>query len=90
MENKVQNNDQQILISGRSSLTVDKVLHIVFFDEQTLSVDTECGRIVVEGEELKLTSLDKENGRIILNGRINGAFYSEERIIRHGLGKLFK
>lgn len=90
MINQEQNIDQVIMINGRKTVCIDKVLHIIFFDDQTLSVDTECGRIVVEGEELKVESLDKENGKIILNGIINGVFYSEERILKRGIGKLFK
>lgn len=82
--------DQTIIINGRKAVSIDKVLHIVSFDEEALVIDTDGGRIILEGEELKVMSLDKENGKISLTGRIGGVFYSEERLSKRGIGKIFK
>ena len=82
--------DQTITVTGRRFVTIDKVLHILSFDEQTLVIDTDGGRIILEGEELKVTSLDKDNARISVTGKICGVFYSDEHISKRGIGKLFK
>ena len=82
--------DQTIIINGRKTVTIDKVMHIVRFDEETLVIDTDGGRIILEGEELKVMSLDKENKKISITGKISGVFYSEESLSKRGIGKLFR
>ena len=90
MINESQLLDQTIIINGRKTVTIDKVLHIVSFDEQALVIDTDGGRIILEGDNLKVMSLDKDNAKITLTGKISGVFYTEERLTKRGIGKIFK
>ena len=90
MQNESKAIDQVITINGRRFITIDKVSHIVRFDEEILVIETECGRIVIDGEELKVMSLDKDHAKINLEGKIHGVFYSDERQLKRGSGKLFK
>lgn len=90
MTNEAQKIEQTLLIKDRRTVTIDGVLHIVSFDEGMLVIDSEGGRIVVEGDGLKVEALDKQNAKISLVGKINGVFYSDERLLKRGFGKIFK
>ena len=45
---------------------------------------------MIDGEELKVMSLDKDHAKINLEGKLRGVFYSDERQLKRGSGKLFK
>ncbi len=81
---------QTVFLSDKSDLVIDGVQNILSFDERYVSLDTLGGRINIEGSELKVDSLQKENGKIHITGNISGVFYSSESIKRGAFSKLFK
>ncbi len=61
------------LIIGKS-FSMYGVSDIRGFDEGYVSLDTSSGKITVEGKELKIESLTKEDGHIFISGSISGVF----------------
>lgn len=59
------------------------------FDEGYVSLDTVSGRITVEGSNLKIESLTKEDGCIFIAGNISGVFIATEEKKRGFFGKIF-
>ena len=79
-----------IIIKERSSVKIDGVENVLGFDESYVSLMTVAGKIIVEGENLKIESLTKENGEIVISGKISAAFYEEQKGAKGLLSKIFK
>ena len=80
---------QTVTIDTRKLIKIDSVKNVAGFDESFVSLDTSEGRIVVEGEGLKIMSLNKDNGMIEITGRIDGVYYSGEKERRGVIRKIF-
>ena len=80
----------QTVMENREILKLNGVLSIESFGEDYLVLDTELGELSVEGKNLKIESLIKENGDIYITGKINGIFYKEKNDEKSFLRKLFK
>jgi sporulation protein YabP len=79
-----------LILEDRSSLTLKGALNILGFEEDIIILDTELGRLNIEGEELKIESLNKENKTVLIKGRISGLFYSEQKSAKGGIKGFFK
>ncbi len=77
-------------LKDRKKLTIDGVENVLGFDSDYVSLSTSLGRVGVEGEDLKIESLTKEIGEVVITGRINGIFYSDERQSKGVFKGLFK
>ena len=76
---------QSITLVNRRILTMGGVDDIAGFDEDTVILDTSMGRITVEGKEMKIESLTKEGGNILITGDISGIFCSDTPVKKKGL-----
>ena len=65
------------IIIGKS-FSMYGVSDIRGFDEGFVSLDTSLGKISIEGKDLKIESLSKEDGRIYVKGDICGVFLDSE------------
>ena len=79
-----------LIIKDRQSLTLDEVKNVIGFDEGYVSLETTSGKVAIEGDGLKIESLSKENGVILISGRIDGILYSDEKISKGVFSRLFK
>ena len=70
---------QSVVIKNRSQLTIDGVINVEGFDEGYVSILSAGGRIIVEGAELKIESLTKSDGVILICGRVDAVIYSDEK-----------
>lgn len=77
MEGSVFRN-QVLTLSEGKTLTISGVRDIIGFSDGEITLDGEGGKITVEGEELKIESLSKEGGNILITGEITGIFRSAE------------
>ena len=57
-------------VRERNNLSLDGVCNIVGFDETLVSLATSEGKIIIEGENLKIESLTRELGEIDISGKI--------------------
>ena len=80
----------QLVISNREKLTVNGVINVESFGEDYLILNTTLGELTVEGEDLKIESLTKENGEILIVGKIDGMFYKSEKSEKGFFKKIFK
>ena len=75
MENT--NTLQTLTLKSRRELTVDGVSHIISFDSEYVYVETNMGKLTVEGKDLVIDNLSKVEGRISILGEISAIYYSE-------------
>ncbi len=79
-----------LTVYDRKLLTLNGVDNVLGFDSDYVSLSTNMGRVGVEGEALKIESLTKEDGTVVISGKINGVYYSEEKASRGVFKGLFK
>ena len=60
------------------------------FNEETVSVLTSCGRLIIKGERLHIDKLNLESGEVSIDGKINAMQYIGNDNSRSRLSKLFK
>ncbi|HHT49102.1 MAG TPA: sporulation protein YabP [Firmicutes bacterium] len=86
-------NSHQLTLVKREKLTIDGVTNVGSYDPTELLLETEDGVLMIKGENLHLTQLNLEQGKIGLTGMINSLNYSNESLTQksRGLfGKIFK
>jgi len=64
-----------IHMQGRESAEVRGVSDVISFDEQTVLLDTVCGSLAIEGENLHIRVLNVEQGIVTMDGRIHSVGY---------------
>lgn len=81
---------QTVLLKDRSELQIDGVENIISFDETYVALETSSGKLNIEGNDLRVDSLCKEDGKIHITGAVKGIFYSSDCGKKGGIGRLFK
>ena len=64
---------------GREGIEISGVSDVVSFDDRGVVMDTLCGSMALEGEGLHITVLNITDGKVKVEGRINGVYYFEDR-----------
>lgn len=73
---KEERND--IAIRSRKHIDVTGVKEVLSFDEGSVSMITVCGEMNVEGENLKIGTLDTDSGIVSVDGKISAVIYYDE------------
>ena len=63
----------------REGIKIDGVSEVISFDEGGVSMNTLCGSMAVEGEGLRVTTLNTDGGIVEISGKINGIYYFENK-----------
>lgn len=79
-----------INILNRKSVKVDGVECVNGFDENYVSLSTKLGKLVIEGHNLKIENLSKENENIYVSGTIDNVFYVDSKEKSGILKNIFK
>lgn len=79
MNESVSQKRHSILSSQREGIKIEGVVDVVSFDERGVALETVCGSMAVEGEDLHVTVLNITDGKVEIEGRINGIYYYENR-----------
>ena len=71
---------QEHLISSRNraGFKISGVNDVLSVDESRVQFKTVCGDMIVEGEDLKVSSLDLDTGNVEVQGTLCGLFYIKE------------
>lgn len=79
-----------IMLDNRSKLVMTGAEDVSGFNEETVSVKTSCGTLVIKGERLHIDKLNLETGDVSIDGKINAMQYIGSDASRSKLAKLFK
>jgi len=66
----------KIEILQREQVRLQGVIHVESFDEQQVVVETDLGMLTLSGEEFHITSLDLDQGMMIVEGNFGALEYS--------------
>lgn len=67
-----------VYIDDRKSMKLTGICEIDSFDEQTVVLNTDLGRLTVKGDGLKITGLDVDSGDCGISGSIYGLAYTDD------------
>lgn len=93
MEAKKESRDKGELVTvyNRDRITVTGVLNIESFDDEYVMLSVVKGRVAIEGQGLKVTSLSHEGGDINITGNIKAVGFFEANEGRRGRSRgIFK
>ena len=90
MNDTINRDEYEMTVNNRERVSLNGVLNVSSFGEDFLSLNTALGEVIIEGSDLKIESLTKENGEILIIGKINGILYKDKREEKGFFGKLFK
>ena len=81
----------RITLVARQRLTVSGLNGVERFDEDSIALSTENGRLLVQGEDLHIEKLSLDGGDLLVEGTVDSLTYEEEEPPRGGLlGRLFR
>ena len=80
----------KLVLNERTQLTMTGVHEVLNFDENALEVQTDLGRLLIQGQELKLKTLSPEGGQVRIEGNITAMQYEQSRDSRGGLRRLLR
>lgn len=75
MEEVKKNN---LSLENRKRLTLTGVIEVINFDDETILLSTNLGKLTIKGEGLKVDKLDVKNGDVIIKGVISSLVYSNK------------
>lgn len=91
MDNQRDKALHEIKLSARKHLEINGVKDVVSFDEENVLLKTVCGEMNIDGSGIKMSVLDTDRGIVVIDGRIDSIYYSDERgeEKRGFLGRMF-
>jgi len=63
-------------IYQRQQVKLQGVIHIQSFDDRQIVIETDMGILTLTGEEFHITSLDLEEGHMVIEGMVTALEYS--------------
>ena len=68
----------EIILRSRSELYIIGVDEVINFDEEQVHLRSVDGEMMVEGEGIKIDTLDTDKGVVTLKGRISAIYYAND------------
>ena len=65
-----------ITVTNRETLLLQGVINVESFDDEQVILETDMGMLSITGEDLHIRELDLEDGRLFMDGLINGLTYA--------------
>ncbi len=83
---------QEIKMLNRKLLEISGVMQVESFDSEEFLLETECGFLQINGENLHIKNLSLEQGLVAIEGTIRSTVYLDaaHNKSKGFLGKLFK
>lgn len=69
----------QLVVANREMLQATGILEVESFNENEVLCVSKLGPLIVKGEELHITKLNLESSQLVVEGKINGVQYVENK-----------
>lgn len=73
-----ENNHVSLLLSSRKLLSLTGVEDVISFDDTTVYLITNDGKLLIEGKDLHITTLDVSLGNMAIEGYISAMIYNDK------------
>ena len=67
----------EFFVRSRSHVDITGVREVLSFDDSSVVLVTSCGEMAVEGQELRVGTLDTDRGIVAVDGNIASVYYVE-------------
>jgi sporulation protein YabP len=77
----------------RKSLELSGVVSVERFDRDRFDLQTDCGALHIQGQNLHIKTLNLEQGLLIIEGYVHGMHYTDGRPVKKNktwIGKMFR
>lgn len=86
MNNSISGRAHSFYSKSRDGISIEGVDDVVSFDERGVVLETVCGSMAVEGDDLHVTVLNITDGKVVIEGKVNGVYYFENKpVVKKGL-----
>lgn len=75
----------QITLQGRTTLSISGVEEVESFDENTISLSTQEGYLMIRGSDLHIEKLNLDGGELFVEGMVDSMSYEEQTARSVGL-----
>ncbi len=79
-----------IIVEDRKKFTLTGVKDVLAFDDETVTMDTFLGRLVIKGEGLHILNFDTVSYDLLGEGRIHALVYTAEEKSGGFFSRLFR
>lgn len=69
----------KLTLSDRKALTMTGVTEVISFDDTAVVLQTALGTLLVQGQQLQLTTLSLDGGQVEVLGTVSALSYEEPR-----------
>ena len=90
MNENIKQKKHLLSLDNRVKLVLTGAEEVSGFNEETVSVKTTCGILIIKGEKLHIDKLNLETGDVSIEGKINAMQYIGSNKSKSKLSKLFK
>ena len=92
MNGQTDKQSHEVYLKHRREMSICGVKDVDSFDEESAVLQTQDGELTVEGEGLKIGTLDTDKGIVTVSGKINALYYTsdEGKEKRRLVSRLFK
>lgn len=78
-------------MENRKKLDISGVQDVLEFDDETILLVSQLGKITIKGEMLHITKFNNETGDLIVTGKIHAVVYmSDEKSSGGFISRMFK
>jgi len=88
MEDKKINN-HNLILDNRKKLSLSGVRDVSGFNEETVSISTDLGGLIVKGSSLHISQLNLDSGDVEIEGNINSLQYTQSRQNKSVMQRIF-
>ncbi len=68
-----------LVLDNRNKLSLTGVNDVLGFNEETVSVNTSMGDLIIRGTQLHINKLNLDTGEVEIDGKINSLQYTESK-----------
>ena len=90
MQENISHKPHSMSLDNRQTLNLTGILDVSGFDEQTVSLQTPCGNLIVKGESLHISRLSLDTGEVSVDGRVSSLQYLGDVRTKGIMSKIFK
>lgn len=86
---EIQRKPHNLILDNRKKLSLSGVNDVSGFNEETVSLTTEMGGLVVRGTDLHISKLNLDTGEVEVEGTINSLQYIQSRQNKSFMQRIF-
>ena len=79
----------KIVIDQRESISVDGVIEVISFDEESVICETNMGSMIIRGRDLHIEKLNLEQGVFSVEGTVEALEYSDDSFAKSSASSIF-